>query len=245
MSIILGGNTLSSTNINSSGVFTKAIVDEGLVLYYDAANYYSYPGSGTIWYNIVGSGSDLTLNNGLTTSTIGGRTSMYFDVDGKYASKSSISATLGTKSATFEVWLYPATSELASDDRGAVIFVNGGSGQYLSWEKGSGLMSSYWYNHSPEGYHETVSSTTRGTWNHWVAAWDYNSGRIFQYKNGLTSGNAATQGNSSPGQNIAIGREGSGRQFSGGIAVVRVYNRALSPDEVFQNFTAEKSRFGI
>jgi hypothetical protein len=115
----------------------------------------------------------------------------------------------------------------------------------MSWEKSSGLLSSYWYSHSPEGYHETVGSTSRSTWNHWVAAWDYNSGRIFQYKNGLTSGNAATQGDATPGQNITIGRESEGRQFSGGIAVVRIYNRALSGDEVFQNFTAEKNRFGI
>jgi hypothetical protein len=245
MPIILGTNTLSSTNVNSSGVFTRAIVDEGLVLYYDAANYYSYPGSGTNWYNMVGSGNDLTLNNGLTTSTIGGRTAMNFDTNGKVATATGVSTTFGTKSATFEVWLYPAASELTSGDRGTIILINGGSAQYMSWTKDNGYLSSYWYNHSPEGYHETVGSTSRGTWNHWCAAWDYNSGRIFQYKNGLTAGNAATQGDSTPGQNINIGRESEDRQFSGGIAVVRIYNRALSADEVFQNFTAEKNRFGI
>ena len=245
MPIIVGNNTLSSTDVNSSGVFTKAIVDEGLVLHYDAANYYSYPGSGTTWYNMVGSGSDLSLANNLTTSTMGGRTAMNFNLSGKYAYNSSVSATFGTKSATFEVWIYPGTSELTSGDRGTVILINGGSAQYMSWTKDNGYLSSYWYSHSPEGYHETVGVTTRGTWNHWVAAWDYNSGRIFQYKNGVSSGNAATQGNATPGQSINIGRESEGRQFSGGIAIVRIYNRALSPDEVFQNFTAEKGRFGI
>jgi len=245
MPLNISGNILSSTNVNSSGVFTRSIVDEGLILYYDAANNYSYPGSGTVWYNMVGSGSDLTLNNGLTTATIGGRTSMNFDTNGKVATATGVSATFGTKSATFEVWLYPGASELTAGDRGTVILINGGSGQYMSWEKSSGLLSSYWYSHSPEGYHEIVGSTSRSTWNHWVAAWDYNSGRIFQYKNGLTSGNTATQGDATPGQNITIGRESEGRQFSGGIAVVRIYNRALSGDEVFQNFTAEKNRFGI
>ena len=245
MPLNISGNILSSTNVNSSGVFTRSIVDEGLILYYDAANNYSYPGSGTVWYNMVGSGSDLTLNNGLTTTTIGGRTSMNFDTNGKVATATGVSTIFGTKSATFEVWLYPGASELTAGDRGTVILINGGSAQYMSWEKSSGLLSSYWYSHSPEGYHETVGSTSRSTWNHWVAAWDYNSGRIFQYKNGLTSGNTATQGDATPGQNITIGRESEGRQFSGGIAVVRIYNRALSGDEVFQNFTAEKNRFGI
>jgi len=245
MPIIIGTNTLSSANINSSGVFTRAIVDEGLILYYDAANYYSYPGSGTTWYNMIGSGSDLTLLDGLTTATIGGRTAMNFNVNGKYAGANSIPVVFGTKSATFEVWLYPAASELTSGDRGTIILVNGGSGQYMSWEKSSGLLSSYWYNHSPEGYHETTGTTSRGAWHHWCSVWDYNSGRIFQYKDGLTSGNTATQGDATPGQNINIGRESESRQFSGGIAVIRIYNRALSGDEVFQNFTAEKSRFGI
>jgi hypothetical protein len=245
MPIIIGTNTLSSTDVNSSGVFTRAIVDEGLILYYDAANYYSYPGSGTTWYNMVGSGSDLTLLDGLTTATIGGRTAMNFNVNGKYAGANNIPVVFGTKSATFEVWLYPGAGELTSGDRGTIILINGGAAQYMSWEKPSGLLSSYWYNHSPEGYHETTGTTSRGAWHHWCSVWDFNSGRIFQYKDGLTSGNAATQGDASPGQNINIGRESESRQFSGGIAVIRIYNRALSGDEVFQNFTAEKNRFGI
>ena len=245
MPIIIGTNTLSSTDVNSSGVFTRAIVDEGLVAYYDAANFYSYPGSGTTWYNIVGSGSDLDLLGSLTTAMVGGRTAMNFNADGKYAYKAGASATFGTKSATFEVWIYPGASELTSGDRGTVILVNGASAQYMSWTKDNGYLSSYWYSHSPEGYHETVGSTSRGTWNHWATSWDYNSGILFQYKNGLIAGNAATQGDATPGQNINIGRESVGRQFSGGIAVVRIYNRALSPDEVFQNLTAEKNRFVI
>lgn len=244
MSLNINGSIISSTNINSSGVFTKSIVDEGLILYYDAANYSSYSG-GTTWRNMMGSGSDLTLSNGLTTATVGGRTAMNFDVSGKVANANGVSATFGTKSATFEVWLYPAASELTSGDRGTIILVNGSSGQYLSWEKGSGLQSTYWYNHSPEGYHETVGTSSRGAWHHWVSSWDYKSGRLFQYKDGLTSGNAATQGDATPGQNITIGRESVDRQFSGGIAIVRIYNRALNAYEVFQNFTAEKNRFGI
>jgi hypothetical protein len=244
MPLNINGGVIGSTNINSSGVFTRAIVDEGLILYYDAANYSSYSG-GTTWRNMISSGSDLSLLNSLTTSTIGGRTAMNFDVNGKVASATSVSATFGTKSATFEVWLYPSTSELTSGDRGTIILINGGAGQYMSWEKSGGLMSSYWYSHSPEGYHETVGTSSRGAWHHWCAAWDYNSGRIFQYKDGITSGNAATQGDSTPGQNITIGRESEDRQFSGGIAIVRIYNRALNPHEVYQNFLSEKNRFGI
>ena len=39
------------------------IVTEGLVLYLDAANYRSYPGSGTDWIDLSGYGNHATLAN--------------------------------------------------------------------------------------------------------------------------------------------------------------------------------------
>ena len=44
---------------------------------------------------------------------------------------------------------------------------------------------------------------------------------------------------------LQIGNEGGGRQFSGAIAVVRIYNRALNAYEVYENFQAQRGRFGI
>jgi len=52
-------------------------------------------------------------------------------------------------------------------------------------------------------------------------------------------------GPSSANTAIQIGNEGGGRQFSGGIAVVRIYNRALNNYEVYENFQAQRGRFGI
>lgn len=56
---------------------------------------------------------------------------------------------------------------------------------------------------------------------------------------------ATTSGNASPGSTLNIGRESSDRQFSGGIAVVRVYNTALTDAEVTSNFGALRARFGV
>ena len=56
---------------------------------------------------------------------------------------------------------------------------------------------------------------------------------------GSVSGNAAT------GAAIQIGQEGGTRQFAGGIANIKVYNRALSQTEVDQNFNALRRRYGI
>jgi hypothetical protein len=35
------------------------------------------------------------------------------------------------------------------------------------------------------------------------------------------------------------------RYFKGNIAIAAIYNRALSPEEITQNFTATRARFGI
>jgi hypothetical protein len=39
--------------------------------------------------------------------------------------------------------------------------------------------------------------------------------------------------------------EFSGRYFAGNIAIANLYNRALTVDEVLQNYNATKSRFGL
>ena len=41
-----------------------------------------------------------------------------------------------------------------------------------------------------------------------------------------------------------IGWEGDGRQFAGGISTIRVYNNALTGEEVLQNYNAQKNRHG-
>ena len=52
--------------------YSPKIVTDGLVLYLDAANRYSYPGSGTTWSDISRGGNNGTLVNGPTFSTDGG-----------------------------------------------------------------------------------------------------------------------------------------------------------------------------
>lgn len=47
------------------------IVTDGLVLYLDAANTKSYPGSGTTWNDLSGNGNNGTLINGYIFNSIG------------------------------------------------------------------------------------------------------------------------------------------------------------------------------
>ena len=52
--------------------FSSKVVTDGLVLYLDAANTKSYPGSGTAWSDLSRSGNNGTLTNGPTFNSARG-----------------------------------------------------------------------------------------------------------------------------------------------------------------------------
>jgi hypothetical protein len=226
-------------------MFTGPVVErgDGLILYLDATNPKSYPGSGSTWFDLSGKNNHMTNNGSTTTTTFGGTTAFNFDANGKFFS-GTLSGVMPSTNATLEVWIYPGASEVQADDRGCIILLSGTSGIYMSWNKSNQKLSNYWYDHSPEGYHETTSASSRGTWSHWCSVWNYSEGKINQWVNG-TKTTANTIGTSSSGSSLLIGREGSSRQFSGGLAVVKIYNNALSDDKVLQNFNALRGRFRI
>jgi len=144
---------------------------------------------------------------------------------------------------TIDVWFYPATTELSSGDRGNLVRGNNGNAFYMSWNKDNQKQSNYWYGKSNEGYHESGAAITRGTWNNIVAVW--NSSGLSQFLNGAKT-TATTSGTSaSKTSGIQIGWEGNDRQFSGGIAIIKMYDTALTDSQVQQNFNATRSRFGI
>ena len=81
----------------------------------------------------------------------------------------------------------------------------------------------------------------------------YDGSTMQQYNNGTYSNYVSTSGptSSANGGDILIARRWDGETndaqwlFPGDIAIVRIYNRALSPGEVEQNFNATRGRFGL
>jgi len=107
-------------------------------------------------------------------------------------------------------------------------------------------LSNYWYSASPNGYHEPSTQMDRNRWHHLVSVWNSSDGNLYRYINGVLENTVATSASSgSYYQDLNIGWEGDGRQFSGGISVIKVYNSPLTSDQVLQNYNAQKSRFGL
>ena len=227
-------------------VYSPKINTDGLYGYYDATNPKSWSGSGS-WKDLSGNGNDLANNGTTSTGTFGGAIAMNFNSSGKYfESASNTSGTSPTDNATLEAWIYPAASELTSGDRGCIIRVHGGSGQYLSWNKSNRKISGYWYGHAAggtsPGYHETGAAMAREQWHHCVEVWNYSEQKLYQYTNGVKT-QANTYGTGAANSRIEVGMESSGRQFAGGIAVIKIHNTALTDVQVLQAYNALKGRF--
>jgi hypothetical protein len=222
--------------------------NENLVVCLDAANPKCYSGSGTVWYNVGSNGGSVSQGgaNMPAYTTLGGVTCFNFNQLDCYFINNSFfisSFPADRTNLTIDVWFYPAISELSGGDRGNLVRANNGNAFYMSWNKSTQQQSNYWYGKTNEGYHESGAAITRGTWNNVVAVWS--SSGLSQFLNGIktTASTSGTTANATSG--IQIGWEGDGRQFSGGISIIKMYDAALSDAQVTNNFNALRRRFGI
>ena len=151
------------------------------------------------------------------------------------------------KNATIEAWIYPQAELGGTSGKGTIVRTVGGSYLYLSWSKSTAKISTYWYNHDDSGsagYHDTGAAMTRNAWHHVCTVHNYNDALVYQYTD-LVKTSAATKGTAVTSGGVEIGAETADRQFSGGIALVRIYNIALTDAQVLQNYNASKGRFGL
>ena len=72
----VSGDTVSTTQTTNTTELTPNIITDNLLLYLDASNTSSYPGTGTVWYDLSGNNNDFNLNGPSYNS------SDYFDFDG-------------------------------------------------------------------------------------------------------------------------------------------------------------------
>ena len=215
------------------------IVTDGLVLCLDAGNSKSYPGSGTVWTDLSGRNNNGTLTNGPTfdASNAG---SIVFDGVNDYVSLASLDLS-GTQMSVC-CSIKPIT-------------LGSGSNVNVILRKGEGNPNNYQFMLgdskicfilNQDDFNGRISSTTLQTGKWYHAAVSYNAGSVAVYLNGDVDGTssiASTIGNDS--RNTYIGSRNGGDFTSNQISNIVVYNRALSAEEIRQNFNATRYRFGI
>ena len=110
----------------------------------------------------------------------------------------------------------------------------------------SGKIDTYFY--GTGGYFSSNSSVNLNQWTHVVVT--FNGSTINWYINGIIDKSLSQSGTITPERNgdLGIGREvfeNYGRGMNGRISNAKLYNRALTAQEIQQNFNATRSRFGI
>jgi hypothetical protein len=226
---------------------SPSIVTSGLVLCLDAANPKSYPGSGTTWTDLSGNGNNGTLVNGVGYSgdNLG---SLSFDGVNDYIDfGSDIIISPDNQGWTAEYWFNTSSASTlqslnsAENDEFNANWLSIYQSKLAVWNRNPG----YWK------FGSTIIQSN--TWYQAVFVCDAGGTNYRYYINGVAEGgdhvNNVWVAIYSSLETRYVGRyEFSGsysRYFVGKIPIVKMYNRALTAQEIQQNFNATRSRFSI
>ena len=205
-----------------------------LVLHLDAANTRSYPGSGNTVYDLSGSGNTSALTNGPTylSSNLG---AFVLDGSNDYILVNSQANILSKTAYTKIAYIYISNFSTVNN-----IISGGFSGQHAFWMFGTDKL-----NAGHNGSWNTVVGATSISLNTWYfAAVTYSDSTGWKlYLNGREDGTSASTTTFTGNQEISIGSYSTANNFTGRIASVQVYNRALTATEIFQNYHATKGRY--
>jgi hypothetical protein len=219
---------------NSAG--PKIIKDLSLVLNLDAANKKSYPGAGTTWTDLsknkyivtLTSGPTYTVSNGGAINLAG--TPQYLAINGGMPSGAS-------NAFTFECWVrvtnlssYRAITRTAS---GLDIGVVQTTGAVTCDQTAVATICS-----TPSG------SVVAGVWTH-IAVTRTTANLYTIYINGVSRATGTNSFSVTAATTIGFSSFSTAHFFNGGMSVIKNYNRALTSTEVYNNFVANRGRFGI
>jgi hypothetical protein len=222
-------------------VYTPGFVTNDLLLMLDANETSSYPGSGTIWYDIAGSSQDMTLVN---SPTFVSGTVSYFDFNGTTQFATGTGVTVPTTAYTKSVWVWVD----AFGENNIVSGFNGIGGHFLFM--GSVSFTKLFVGHHNQGVaftsYGSSASISLNTWYNITVTFNTIDGMKI-YINGQldSSHNMKIAHTGSGSTNLASYSNSGGNQLNGRISKVYTYGRALTESEVEQNFFYDREKFGI
>jgi hypothetical protein len=227
---------------NGKQLTATPIVTNGLVLNLDASRTSSYPGSGTTWTDISGSGNNGTMVNGPVFGTASGGVITFDGVNDYVSVADSTSLRFGTGAYTINLWVKPTSFS------GSKVLIQKGS-LLGGWQL---YFDSVGYLHFTQQFVVDISTIlfSPNQWKNIVFTSNGGTDRnIYMYVNGVSTGTYTCTGNQNYNLTSAltIGADGVGNNYflNGNITNVLLYNRALSTTDILQNFDVTKSRFGL
>jgi len=265
-----GGPQLGIVNTTITISGNQFYVTDGLVYHLDAGNKRSYSGSGSTWNDLTGSGIAATLVGSPTYSSANGG-SLLFDGSTQYATTaSSIASISGTGTSwTIEAFIY---YNATSSGGGPCIFTNYYTTGNLNIPQMLGAISPganvagvsnpaelqvgyYVRNSGLSSFYVTPEQTplTSGNWYHIVGTFDRTNLKLYinNVLNNTTASTAGTLLANTAGYRIMTTWNTTNNPagfWGGNLAILRLYSRALTADEVTTNYNSTRrppSRFGL
>tara|TARA_R110000851_G_scaffold318541_1_gene482434 strand:+ start:268 stop:945 length:678 start_codon:yes stop_codon:yes gene_type:complete len=219
---------------------SPSIITDGLVLCLDAANKRSYLGSGTVWDDLAGSNNG-TLTNGPTFDT-GNGGSIVFDGSNDYVDFDNISS-IGDISIFCFVYLLSYDVSPQHNQRIMHNFDGSNDLQVIIREN-----DVFKWGSNTRG--QGLGVATLPPLNEWIHITLTRSGTSYKvyYNAQEKSGSTSTPGNPTPGlSRLRFGADiqssSSNGHLDGKISNLSIYNRALTTDEIRQNYEATKGRY--
>ena len=228
-------------------------VSTGLRLYLDARNATSYPGSGTTWYDLSGNGNDVAMqNSGDISYTASGGGYFSTGSTGYFEKVSGANIPTGGTPYTVSAWVQFPSGWPGGSNNHTIVQI-GSQPTYYGLNcfvaTSDGYLSVGWFN-LPSDPGPLISNSwtpaNPGTaWMNVVSQWDGATRKIWY--NGVLQATDSVGTYLANNTDILIGLDFSGfsNYLIGNIGQVLIYNRALTPTELTQNFNSTKSRYGI
>jgi hypothetical protein len=234
-----------------------SVVNDRIALHVDFSNTKCYPGTGTDVYDLSGNdynGTIISLGNRITFNSNGWINVVPVTADGgsvTYAINelsTDPSAALGYASGelTYEAWARAETIQdqgrIMSTDRSDYHCIMSDTSNRIEWAADN------------VQFHTSNDAVTTGVWYHFAGTCSRATSEIKFYINGSVAINTTRTVRNPIGDGtqraFAIGSNTedtvqNNYGWDGDIAIVRIYGKALSADEVNQNFEAHRVRFGV
>ncbi len=211
---------------------SPSIVMDGLVFHIDAANSRSYAGSGLTVNGLAG-GIGGTLVNGVGFTSVNGGSFLFDGVD-DYITLSSNSNITGIQARTLTAW-----AKFNQTNTSVVCGI--GVSDFFQ------LFEIHAYQNKMTGHRygsEVIGTTTLtvGVW--YYAAYSYDGTTSKIYVNGILE-NSKDETLNTANTPLTIGKKAYllNSNMNGLVSNVNLYNRALSAQEILQNYNATKGRY--
>jgi hypothetical protein len=230
------------------------IVTNGLVLYLDAGNTKSYPGSGTTWTDLSGNSLNATLTNGPTYSSANCGNIVFDGTNDHVLLPTNFFSYPSLSAFTISLWFR------SSQSNGGTLFgqqntdnpsSTGGFVPVIYLRSDGFIRIEPFWTASTNNFILSIRALNNNVWHNITTTFSNNTNQLYidgiynTQRTGIGFVSFTTTYYYILGAGHAAGRSLGTNYFSGNISHFNFYNRALSTSEIMQNYIAMKGRFNL